>query len=124
MSFSFLNSLLLQRLSHPRLPMLIYAVTWTALLTVTVAVASFSPELAFVSVIRPASSLSLACRESRSVRLPLDVPSEIFCFPGRVLKRSRIDMVVPPVFAAVIVAGSAFVVKALGLWEVENNEEF
>ncbi|KAK6140280.1 hypothetical protein DH2020_025976 [Rehmannia glutinosa] len=99
-------------------PVLIYAATWTAILTVTVAVASFSPELAFVSAINPASQ---ACREAGAVRLPLDIPSVNFCFPGRLFKRSRLDMFVPPVFAAVIVAGSACVVKAMGLWESEDE---
>ncbi|KAI3474076.1 hypothetical protein Pfo_028864 [Paulownia fortunei] len=96
MSFSFCNSLL-QGLPHPRWPLLLYAAT-------------------------PASALSQACREAGSVRLPLDIPSENFCFPARLFKRSRIDMLVPPVFAAVIVAGSACVVKAMGLWEAEDEQ--
>ncbi|KAK6140308.1 hypothetical protein DH2020_025945 [Rehmannia glutinosa] len=99
-------------------PVLIYAATWTAILTVTVAVASFSPELGFVSAINPASQV---CREAGAVRLPLDIPSVNFCFPGRLFKRSRLDMFVPPVFAAIIVAGSACVVKAMGLWESEDE---
>lgn len=92
------------------------------MLTITVAVASFSPELAFVSAISPSSKLSRACREAGSVRLPLDDPSDKFCFPARLFRRSRIDVLVPPVFAAVIVAGSAFVVKAMGLWEAEDDQ--
>ncbi|GFP98362.1 hypothetical protein PHJA_001980100 [Phtheirospermum japonicum] len=125
MSFSFFDQLL-QRLPHPRWPLLLYAATWTAVLTVTVAIASFTPELAFVySAVRPAPpNLSEACRQPASVRLPLDIPSEVFCFPGRVFKRSGLDMLVPPVFAGVIVAGSACVIKAMGLWEAEDEQLF
>ncbi|KAL0375191.1 UNVERIFIED_CONTAM: hypothetical protein Sradi_3434800 [Sesamum radiatum] len=122
MSFSFSNSLLLQIIPHPRWPLLFYAAAWTTILTVTVAVASFSPELAFVSAISPSSSSSQACREGGSLRLPLDIPSEDFCLPARFFKRSSIDMLVPPVFAAVIVACSACVVKAMGLWEAEDEQ--
>ncbi|KAI3447670.1 hypothetical protein Pfo_004335 [Paulownia fortunei] len=121
MSFRFLDSLL-QWLSHSRCPLILYAATWTALLTVTVAVASFSPELAFVSAISPTSALSQGCHEAGSVRLPLDIPSENFCFAARLFKRSRIDLLVPPVFAAVIVAGSACAVKALGFWEADDEQ--
>ncbi|PIN11959.1 hypothetical protein CDL12_15424 [Handroanthus impetiginosus] len=120
MSSSFSESVL-ERL-HPRWPMLLYAAAWTTILTATVAVASFAPELAFVSAISPTSSLSKSRCKAGSVRLPLDIPSENFCFPTRLLKRAGTDMLVPPIFAAVIVAGSAWVVKAMGLWEAD--EEF
>ncbi|KAG8376869.1 hypothetical protein BUALT_Bualt09G0108900 [Buddleja alternifolia] len=121
MRFSFLNSLL-QRIPHPRGSLLLYAATWTTILTVTVAVASFSSELAFLSAISPGSSSCQACRKAGSVRLPLDIPSEAFCIPDRLIKRSRIDVIVPPVFATVIVAGSACLVKAFGLWEADDEQ--
>ncbi|KAL3628610.1 hypothetical protein CASFOL_027656 [Castilleja foliolosa] len=116
MSFNFFYRLL------QRWPLLVYAATWTAVLTLTVAVASFTPELAFVySAVRPAARrLPEACLVPGAVRLPLDNPSDLFCFPGRIFKRSGLDMLVPPVFAGVIVAGSACVIKAMGLWEVEE----
>ncbi|XP_057778935.1 uncharacterized protein LOC130997585 [Salvia miltiorrhiza] len=114
MRFDFIPNSVLQRL-----PVLLYAATWTTILTVTVAVASFTPEMAFVSAVNPTSSLSLAC--AASVRLPLDVPSHNFCFPPSLFKRSGIDIFVPPIFAAAIVASSACVVKAMGLWEAEDN---
>lgn len=114
MSFIFRNS-------HPRWLLLLYAAAWTAVLTVTVAVASFTPEIAFVSVIAPTSFFSQACAKPGSVRLPLDIPSDRFCFPARLIKRSTIDMVVPPVFAAVVVVGSACLVKAVGLLEAEDE---
>lgn len=117
MSLSFCNSVLLQLLPHPRWPLFLYAAAWTTILTLTVAVASFVPELAFVSAMT-----SSTCRDPSSVRLPLDIPSENLCFPSRFLKRSRLDFLVPPVFAAVIVAGSACVVRAMGLFEVEDEQ--
>ncbi|KAJ6381307.1 hypothetical protein OIU77_030058 [Salix suchowensis] len=72
-------------------PLILYSATWTSLLTLTVAVASFSPEVAFVSTI---SSFSRGCEQEGTVRVPLDVP-------GR----------------ALVVAVSAWVVRAVGLWE-------
>lgn len=115
---SFLNSLL-RRFSHPRWSVLLYAATWTALLTVTVAVAAFLPELAFVSAVSPTSSAYCGGVAS-SVMLPLDIPSESFCFRSQLSKKSKLDVIIPPIFAAMIVAGSVCVVRALGLWEIED----
>ncbi|KAJ1416867.1 hypothetical protein SESBI_17024 [Sesbania bispinosa] len=101
-------------------PLLIYAVTWVTLLTLTVAVASFSPEVAFVSAISPSSSFSQKCKSKSDgpiVRVPLDVPGDTLCFPAHLFTKSNIDLIVPPVFAALIVAASACMVGALGLWE-------
>lgn len=106
-----------------RWPLLLYAATWTTLLTATVAVASFAPEVAFVSAISPSSLFSQRCvdaSEGSSVRVPIDLPWEVVCLPAHLFTRSRLDLVVPPVFAAVVVAGSAFVVRALGLWEDDD----
>ncbi|XP_031103905.1 uncharacterized protein LOC116007384 [Ipomoea triloba] len=126
MSFAlFINSMLHRLFSIPRLPLLFYAASWTTVLTVTVALASFTPELAFVSAITPASSFSAPCGAggSSSVRIPLDVPSEVFCFPAELFRKSKMDLVVPPIFAAVVVAASAYVVKALSLWESADQGE-
>ncbi|XP_060206205.1 uncharacterized protein LOC132633722 [Lycium barbarum] len=124
MSFTFWMNSILERLSL-RLPLLFYAATWTTLLTIIVAVASFSPEFAFVSAITPSSSFSQACHNhgKGSVRIPLDLPLEVFCFPTEVFKRSKLDLLVPPIFAAAIVAVSAYAVKALALWEVDDHEQ-
>ncbi|CAL1399136.1 unnamed protein product [Linum trigynum] len=97
--------------------MLIYAARWTALLTVLVAVASFSPEFAFVSTITAVQSPGGECRREGMVRVPLDVPGEVFCLPAQMFAKSNIDFVVPPVFAAVVVAGAAWVVRSIALWE-------
>lgn len=131
MSLSFFD-FVLQRLS-PRWSLIIYAATWTAILTVLVAIASFSPEMAFVWAINPTSSFSMGCHGNSNsnsnrrsdglfVRVPLDTPGEFFCFPVENFKRSKMDLIVPPVFAAIIVATSAYAVKALALWEVDHDE--
>ncbi|KAK4773395.1 hypothetical protein SAY87_028414 [Trapa incisa] len=108
-----------------RWPLLLYAVTWTTLLTATVAVASFAPEVAFVSAISSSSSFSQACllhalEEGSSVRVPIDLPWETVCLPVHLFTRSKLDLVVPPVFAAVVVVSSAFAVRALGLWDDDD----
>ncbi|KAG6386349.1 hypothetical protein SASPL_155247 [Salvia splendens] len=118
MIFRILSSLP-ESLSSPIYLLMFYAVAWTAVLTATVAVASFTPEWAFVSAISP---LSPPCLGDGLVRLPLDIPPEDFCLASRLFRRSEIDMLVPPLFAAVIVAGSAFAVRALGLWEGDDDE--
>ncbi|OAY41268.1 uncharacterized protein LOC110623757 [Manihot esculenta] len=115
MSLTFLASLR-DRISM-RWPLLLYAATWTALLTTIVAVASFSPEMAFVSAISTSSAFSRKCEAQGTVRVPVDVPGEIVCLPAQLFVRSKIDLIVPPVFAAVVVAGSAWVVRAMGLWD-------
>ncbi|KAG8374311.1 hypothetical protein BUALT_Bualt11G0118500 [Buddleja alternifolia] len=123
MRFTFLNSLL-QKLSDPKCAVLLYAAAWTAILTAAVVMASFSSEMAFLYTISETSSMSPACRNADSVRLPLDIPSEDLCFPDGVFKRSRIDAIVPPLFATVMVVASTSMVKALGLWEDENEQRW
>ncbi|OVA03522.1 hypothetical protein BVC80_1651g21 [Macleaya cordata] len=115
MTLSFINSFL-HRITN-RHPFLFYAVMWTVLLTITVAVSSLSPEIAFMSAISPSSSFSQACKSEGYIRVPLDGPGEVFCFPAHLFKKSKMDYFVPPIFAAAVVAGSAFVVRAMGLWE-------
>ncbi|KAM7464085.1 hypothetical protein LguiA_032206 [Lonicera macranthoides] len=104
--------------------MLLYAATWTAVLTATVAVASFSPEWAFVSAVTPDSPFSRACPiEEGSVRVPFDDPTEVFCLPAQLFRRSEMDFLIPPMFAAVVVAGSAYLVRAFALWEVDEERQ-
>jgi hypothetical protein len=96
-------------------PLILYSATWTSLLTLTVAVASFSPEFAFVLTI---SSFSQGCEQEGTVRVPLDVPGEVMCLPAHLFKRSSVtDSIVSLLFAALVVAVSAWVVRAMGLWE-------
>nr|XP_007144455.1 hypothetical protein PHAVU_007G157600g [Phaseolus vulgaris]ESW16449.1 hypothetical protein PHAVU_007G157600g [Phaseolus vulgaris] len=93
-------------------PLLMSALSWVALMTFTVAVASLSTEVAFVSTI--ASSRTCKTNDGSLVRVPLE---ETPCFPARLLTKTSIDVIVPPIFAALIVAASACVVRAVGLWE-------
>ncbi|KAH7842229.1 hypothetical protein Vadar_002936 [Vaccinium darrowii] len=119
MNFPTFNSIL-QNLGS-RWPLFVYAATWTTILMVIVAVASLAPEAAFVSAIAPTSDFSAECEAEGSVRVPMDFPTEVFCFPAHMFSRSKMDLFVPPIFAAVVVAGSAYVVRALSLWEADEE---
>ncbi|KAE9621861.1 hypothetical protein Lal_00032747 [Lupinus albus] len=110
----WLSNFIRLRLTTPWL-MLIYAATWITLLSITVAVATFSLQVAFVSAISPSSSFSRKCKADGSIRIPLDVPGDILCFPAHLFMKSKIDLIALPVFAAVIVAASVCVVRAMGL---------
>ncbi|XP_010505342.1 PREDICTED: uncharacterized protein LOC104782178 [Camelina sativa] len=105
-------------------PLFVYGVTWTLFLTITVAIISLAPEFAFVSAIYLSSSsmgFSLRCGSDAAVLVPLDLPTEMFCLPANLFRRSKMDLVVPPVFAAIVVALSAVVVRTMGLWEAEEE---
>ncbi|CAL9123301.1 unnamed protein product [Musa acuminata var. zebrina] len=106
-------------------PLLLYAAAWAAFLTATVAVTSFAPELAFVWAVMPSSSFSSACTAAAggpAVRVPTDgPPREVVCVPAGLFARSRMDLVVPPLFAALVVGGSTCFIRAVGLWEPEEE---
>ncbi|XP_073113254.1 uncharacterized protein [Elaeis guineensis] len=104
-------------------PTFIYMATWTALITVTVAVAAFSPELAFVWAVSPSSSFALGCGGvGGAVRLPLEgPPGEVVCVPVHLFGRSKADFIIPPLFAALVVASSICFTWAVGLWEAEEE---
>ncbi|KAJ4851170.1 hypothetical protein Tsubulata_035695, partial [Turnera subulata] len=107
-----------EKVLSTRRHLLFHSATWTILLTLTVAVASFSPELAFVSAISKSSSFSRACEEEGSVRIPLDLPGEVLCLPAHLFASKTVtDSVVSVMFAALVVAGSTCVVRALSSWE-------
>ncbi|GMP50736.1 hypothetical protein CsSME_00017232 [Camellia sinensis var. sinensis] len=102
MTLTLFNSIFHRLTSRwPSPPPLLYAAAWTAVLTVIVAVASFWSEAAFVSAISRKSVFSRACEWEGLVRVPM----------------------APLVFAAVVVGSSALVVRALGLWEVDDDDE-
>ncbi|XVF46488.1 hypothetical protein PTKIN_Ptkin03bG0030800 [Pterospermum kingtungense] len=119
MFFSSLNSICRQVITH--WPLLLHALTWTLLLTLFVSIASFAPEMAFVSAVSPSSSFSRSCKAEGLVRIPLDFPREKLCLPAHMVKRSNVDFFVPTVFAGLVVAASACVVRSLGLWERETG---
>nr|POE80301.1 serine/threonine-protein phosphatase 7 long form like [Quercus suber] len=51
------------------------------------------------------SRFSKLCDTEGSVRLPLDVAGEILCLPAHLSVRSKVDLIVPPVFAAAFLYG-------------------
>ncbi|ESQ51359.1 hypothetical protein EUTSA_v10017464mg [Eutrema salsugineum] len=101
---------ILRKISAPW-PMLVQAATWTILLMLTVAFASFAPEMAFVSTL---SSPSKPCGGGGDgfVRIPVDSPGEMVCVPSRMVKRSSFDLLVPTIFAAVMVVASASLIRS------------
>ncbi|XP_019199130.1 PREDICTED: uncharacterized protein LOC109192876 [Ipomoea nil] len=98
-------------------PLLVYAAVWTLLLLITVGVASSLAQLAYVSALSPSSP---PCNAG-FVRVPLDVPAEKFCLPVGLMKRSEWDLLVPVVFAALLVSTSAYMIRSVGFWEFEND---
>ncbi|GMH12764.1 hypothetical protein Nepgr_014605 [Nepenthes gracilis] len=119
MSLSFVGSLFHQFHTHRLL--MCYAGTWTALLVLTVAVASFWPEIAFMSAIAPSSAKMQSCSGGDYVRIPLDLPGERFCFPSHAVQRSTFDILIPFAFAGLVVAGSTTVLRSLGLRQSESS---
>jgi hypothetical protein len=121
MAFPSLTGLL------PRRSLLIYAATWTAVATAAVAVAAFAPELAFVWAVRTGTPLSKACAGSSdgtSVGLPLDGPPwDVVCLPAGMFGRAPVDIIVPLVFATVVVAGAIWFTTAVGVWEDDDDDD-
>lgn len=84
---------------------------------------SFSPEVAFTWALSLPSPFSSECMPGY-VRLPLDGPAmEVVCLPALFFGQSKLDLVVPPLFAAVVVAASVCFVRSVGLWEVDEDVE-
>jgi len=110
-----------------RRALLAYAATWTAVAVTAVAVAAFAPELAFVWAVGPGTPLSRACQgggEGFGVGLPLDGPPwDVVCVPAGMFGRVRPDVVVPLVFAVVVVTGAVWFTTAVGVWEDNHDEE-
>ncbi|CAO2815153.1 unnamed protein product [Amaranthus hypochondriacus] len=115
MVLAFLSSIVYKYISSWRRSYVMYAGVWTALLTVTVAVAALTPEMTFIWAITPSSAFSTACNSDDSFRVPVDLPSNVVCLPSKLFQRSKIDLLVPPIFAALVVGTSACVVRSFGL---------
>ncbi|KAL1826723.1 hypothetical protein ACET3Z_005135 [Daucus carota] len=94
--------------------LLLYTVTWTIVLMLVVAVASFSAEFAFVSAVisLPSSSLSQSCEGQ--IKIPVEVSGQVTCLPASMVKRSGFDVFVPILCLAFVVVGSAFMLRAVG----------
>ncbi|KAK3014376.1 hypothetical protein RJ639_009150 [Escallonia herrerae] len=118
MSLSFSISIF-RRASLTWRPRILHAARWTVLLTTMVAVASFAAEIAFISAVLPSSSSpSRSCCANGFNNIPLDASREMLCLPVHLVKRSTLDFLVPIVFEALVVAGSACMIRALGLCHV------
>lgn len=65
--------------------------------------------------ISPESEFSRVCDSGEFVRVPVDVAREVVCLPVSLFVKSAMDLVVPPIFAAVVVAVGACVVRAVGI---------
>ncbi|OIV92122.1 hypothetical protein TanjilG_26980 [Lupinus angustifolius] len=78
-------------------PILISAATWITLLSITVALATFSLQVAFVSAISPSSSLAQKCKADGSIGIAMDVPRDILCFTAHLCMKSKIDLILLPV---------------------------
>lgn len=52
--------------------------------------------------------------------LPMSFPSEVICLPSRLFRKWIVDLVVPPLLAGVVVAGSDFVMLACELWDKDH----
>ncbi|KAG6492258.1 uncharacterized protein LOC121999286 [Zingiber officinale] len=121
MALPFLPMDLMEAL-HNRWQCIVYAVAWTILIIITVALAALSPELAFIWAVSPTSAFMQACGAG-TVRLPMEgSPNLAVCLPSIRFDRSNIDIVVPPLFAVLVVMSSALVVRAIGLWEAEEEQ--
>ncbi|KAL6627430.1 hypothetical protein ACP70R_031156 [Stipagrostis hirtigluma subsp. patula] len=120
MAFPALAGLLARR------PLLLYAATWTALAVTAVAVAAFAPELAFVWAVAPTAPLSRAACSGGGVLvgLPLDGPPwDAVCVPAGMFGRAVPDVIVPLVFAVVVVTGAVWFTTAVGVWEDDHDDD-
>lgn len=95
------------------------------MLAATVTVAALSLEMGFSTSISPKMEIAEACSLQSNkgspscrqcFRLPLDRPHDGLCVPANLFRKSGIDMAVPPIFAALVVAASALFIQGLGLW--------
>lgn len=108
-------------------PLLLYAATWSAVAAMSVAVAALAPELAYVWGVAPGAPLTKACPDGNfaggSIGLPLDGPPwDAVCVPAGLFGRTVPDVVVPLVFAVVVVAGATAFTAAVGVWEDDEDD--
>lgn len=67
-----------------------------------------------MSTVSLSSAYSQSCDTDGYMRIPLDLPGERVCLPAHMLKRSALDVFIPTLFSALIVAASALLLRALG----------
>ncbi|XP_010414489.1 PREDICTED: uncharacterized protein LOC104700650 [Camelina sativa] len=106
---------ILEKVSSARWQFLVQAATWTVLLMLTVALASFAPEMAFVSKISSSSS------SDGFLRIPME---ETVIIPSEMVKKSTLDLFVPTIFAGVMVIASVSLLRScFGIEGVVEMEE-
>ncbi|XP_020184535.1 uncharacterized protein [Aegilops tauschii subsp. strangulata] len=107
-------------LAHP--PLLLYAITWSAVAAMSVAVAALAPELAYVWGIAPGAPLTKACPDGNFAGGSIGLPWDAVCVPAGLFGRTVPDVVVLLVFAVVVVAGATAFTAAVGVWGDDDND--
>ncbi|KAL2643572.1 hypothetical protein R1flu_011159 [Riccia fluitans] len=100
-------------------PVVCHSVLWASSLALLVTLGALSLEMGFSSNVslQPQQAevcTLLGCKPCYS--LPLDGPDYRFCVPALQFKKSRLDFIVPPIFAGLVVSGSALLVQFLDLF--------
>ncbi|KAE9616623.1 hypothetical protein Lalb_Chr03g0026781 [Lupinus albus] len=115
MSLTSIRSLF-SRVASTQISPLLYASTWTFLLIVTAVMATLAPMFAFkLAISQPSSSSSNPCYHvGYCIRIPLDFPREMVYLPQQAIRtRSNIDFFLPTLFAALVVAASTCLLRAV-----------
>uniref|UniRef100_A0A453QDY4 Uncharacterized protein n=1 Tax=Aegilops tauschii subsp. strangulata TaxID=200361 RepID=A0A453QDY4_AEGTS len=73
-------------LAHP--PLLLYAITWSAVAAMSVAVAALAPELAYVWGIAPGAPLTKACPDGNFAGGSIGLPWDAVCVPAGLFGRT------------------------------------
>ena len=84
---------------------------WAVLVSGTVIVATASLELGFHSfLVRGPAHTTSPC-----LSLPIDRPIDPLCVPIHLVSRSKLDLLVPPIFAALVVTAATIFVHTLDI---------
>ncbi|CAN1775434.1 hypothetical protein LINPERHAP1_LOCUS13329, partial [Linum perenne] len=107
----------------PKLPLLIYATTWTTLPYRDRSRSFLFARIRFrYQLLRRCSHRILETVEGKEwLGFRWTFPEKCSACLQNCLPSRDIDFLVPPVFAAVVVAGAAWVVRSIGLWEGEEE---
>ena len=86
-------------------------VGWAVLVSGTVTLATASLELGFHSfIVRRPTHTTSSC-----LNLPVDRPIDPFCVPVHLVARSKLDLLVPPIFATLVVTAATIFVHTLDI---------
>ncbi|KAF7034973.1 LOW QUALITY PROTEIN: hypothetical protein CFC21_045920 [Triticum aestivum] len=106
--------------------LVLYATTWSAVAAMSMAVTALAPEIAYVWGIASGSLLTKASPASKfaggSISLPLDgCPCLTWSFRAGLFCRAVPDMVIPFMFAVVVITSVVGFTAAVGVWEDDNE---